>query len=60
MVIDESLAEFTETQQTSLEVLTIDDPIVKEIKHLDLERTTPMDALIRLKEMQDEIEHRES
>ncbi|MHA2425019.1 MAG: DNA mismatch repair protein MutS, partial [Candidatus Thorarchaeota archaeon] len=44
--------------QTSLEALTIDDPIVEQIKHLDLERTTPMDALLRLKELQDEAKKR--
>jgi DNA mismatch repair protein MutS len=44
--------------QTSLEALTIDDPIVERIKHLDLERTTPLDALVELKELQDEIKKR--
>ncbi|MEE9541329.1 MAG: DNA mismatch repair protein MutS, partial [Candidatus Thorarchaeota archaeon] len=49
----------TETLQTSLEALTIDDPIVEQIKHMELERTTPIDALNELKEMQDKIEQRE-
>ncbi|MHA2302364.1 MAG: DNA mismatch repair protein MutS, partial [Candidatus Thorarchaeota archaeon] len=44
--------------QTSLEALTIDDPIVEKIRHLDLERTTPLDALVELKELQDEIKKR--
>ncbi len=49
----------TETLQTSLEALTIDDPIVEQIKHMELERTTPIDALNELKEMQDKIKQRE-
>ncbi|NHJ13429.1 MAG: DNA mismatch repair protein MutS [Candidatus Thorarchaeota archaeon] len=48
-----------EPVQTSLETLTIDDPIVERIKHMDLERLTPLDALIKLKEMQDEAKNRE-
>ncbi len=47
-----------ERVQTSLEALTIDDPIVEKIKHMDLDRTTPMDALVRLKELQDEAKKR--
>jgi DNA mismatch repair protein MutS len=47
-----------EKLQTSLEPLTLDDPIVEQIKHMDLERTTPMDALVRLKELQDEAKKR--
>ncbi|MHA1930639.1 MAG: DNA mismatch repair protein MutS, partial [Candidatus Thorarchaeota archaeon] len=58
VVIDESLSEFTETQQTSLEALTIEDPIVEQIQHMDLERTTPLEALLRLKELQDEAKKR--
>jgi DNA mismatch repair ATPase MutS len=49
----------SETMQTSLEALTIDDPIVEQIKHMELERTTPLDALNELKEMQDKIKQRE-
>ena len=48
-----------ETLQTSLEALTIDDPIVEQIKHMELERITPLDALNELKEMQDKIKQRE-
>ena len=46
------------TAQTTLEALVIDDPIVDRIKHMDLDRTTPIDALLALKEMQDEIRKR--
>ncbi len=48
-----------ELQQTTLEALVIDDPIVERIRHLDLDRTTPIDALLTLKELQDEIRSRE-
>jgi DNA mismatch repair protein MutS len=56
--IGESVDSVQDTLQTSLESLTIDDPIVEQIKHMDLERTTAIDALVRLKEMQDEIRRR--
>jgi len=49
-----------EPLQTSLEALTIDDPIIEQIKHMELERTTPLDALNQLKEMQDEIQKRKT
>ena len=49
-----------ETLQTSLEALTIDDPIIEQIKHMELERTTPLDALNQLKEMQDKIQKRKT
>ncbi len=49
-----------ETLQTSLEALTIDDPIVEQIRRMELERTTPLDALNQLKEMQDEIQKRKT
>jgi DNA mismatch repair protein MutS len=48
-----------EVVQTSLEMLTIDDPILERIKHMDLERTTPIDALLELREAQDELKKRE-
>ncbi len=44
--------------QTSLESLTLDDPIVEQIKLMDLDRITPIDALVRLKELQDEAKKR--
>ncbi len=52
-------SESYEPIQTSLEALTIDDPIVEKIRHMDLERTTPLDALVKLKELQDEVKTRE-
>jgi len=57
--IGEGRRESYEAVQTSLESLTVDDPVLEILKHMDLERTTPVDALIKLKELQDEIKKRE-
>jgi DNA mismatch repair protein MutS len=56
--LDSAPTSIDATEQTSLEILTVDDPVVERIKHMDLERTTPFDALTDLKEMQDEIKKR--
>jgi len=53
------VGESYEPVQTSLESLTVDDPILDMLKHMDLERTTPIDALIKLKELQEELRSRE-
>ena len=58
--VDISEADFEDTQQASLEALVIDDPIVERIEHMNLDRTTPMDALNELKEIQDKIKRRKS
>jgi DNA mismatch repair protein MutS len=58
--VDISEADFEDTQQASLEALVIEDPMLERIKHMDLDRTTPMDALNELKEIQDEIKRRRS
>ena len=58
--VDMSETGFDDTEQASLEALVIDDPIVERLKHIDLDRTTPMDALIELKEIQDELKRRRS
>ncbi|MFW9848235.1 MAG: DNA mismatch repair protein MutS [Candidatus Thorarchaeota archaeon] len=58
VTLDTSDGSGKEKLQTSLEALTIDDPIVEQIKHMDLDRTTPMDALVKLKELQDEAKKR--
>jgi DNA mismatch repair protein MutS len=47
-----------ESLQTSLEPLMTDDPLIEHIANMDLERTTPIDALLQLKEMQDEAKKR--
>jgi DNA mismatch repair protein MutS len=57
--VDLSETDFKDTEQASLEALVIDDPVVERIKHMDLDRTTPMDALSELKEIQDKIKQRE-
>jgi DNA mismatch repair protein MutS len=56
--VDLSDADFEDTEQASLEALVINDPIVEKIEHMDLDRTTPMDALNELKNLQDEIKRR--
>ena len=58
--VDLTETDFEDTEQASLESLVIDDPIVERIEHMDLDRTTPMDALNELKEIQDEIKRRKS
>jgi len=58
--IDMTEADFEDTRQASLEALVIDDPAVERIKHLDLDRTTPIDALNELREIQDEIKRRKN
>jgi DNA mismatch repair protein MutS len=57
--IGEGDGETVEEVQTSLEPLTVEDPIIEQIRHLDLERITPIDALLRLKEIKDEIRRRD-
>ncbi len=57
--VDMSEPRFEDTQQASLEALVIDDPLVDKIKHMDLDRTTPLDALTELKEIQDKIKRRD-
>jgi DNA mismatch repair protein MutS len=52
-------SESYEQVQTSLEALTLDDPIVERLRHMDLERTTPLDALVKLKELEDEARSRD-
>jgi DNA mismatch repair protein MutS len=56
--VDLTDADFEDTEQSSLEALVIDDPVIEKIENMDLDRTTPMDALNELKEIQDEIKRR--
>ncbi len=44
--------------QTTLEQLVVEDPIIDRIRRLDLDRTTPIDALLILREMQEEVRRR--
>ncbi|MFW9809103.1 MAG: DNA mismatch repair protein MutS [Candidatus Thorarchaeota archaeon] len=57
--VDMSEPGFDDTHQASLEALVIDDPIVERIRNMDLDRTTPIDALTELKEIQDKIKRRD-
>jgi DNA mismatch repair protein MutS len=56
--VGDSTPDFEATEQTSLETLVVEDPLVERIKHMDLDRTTPVDALVKLKEMQEEAKKR--
>jgi DNA mismatch repair protein MutS len=57
--IGESKDEIEKPVQTSLEALTVDDPLIEKLSLMDLERLTPIEALLKLKEFQDEIRKRE-
>ena len=57
--IGEATGEIDESVQTSLEALTLDDPLIEKLSLMDLERLTPIEALLKLKEFQDEIRKRE-
>ncbi len=48
-----------EVVQTTLESLLVTDPIVEMILKLDIDRMTPIDALILLKELQEDAKKRE-
>jgi DNA mismatch repair protein MutS len=54
-----SIADFRATEQASLEPLVTEDPLIERIQHLDLDRTTPIDALTELREIQEDIRRRE-
>ncbi len=49
----------SEPAQTSLEALVADDPVVERIRELDIDNMTPLQALVLLKELQDEVRSRE-
>ncbi|TFG30426.1 DNA mismatch repair protein MutS, partial [Candidatus Thorarchaeota archaeon] len=58
VAVGESIPDFKATEQVSLESLVIEDPLVEKLRQMDLERTTPIDALLELKEMQEEAKRR--
>ena len=60
ITVGDSTMDYKATEQTSLEALVVEDPIVEELRILDLDRTTPVDALVKLKEMQDEAKKRKN
>jgi len=59
VTVGESL-HYESTEQASLEALVVEDPLVEELRTIDLDRTTPVDALVKLKEMQDDAKKRKN
>ncbi len=58
VTVGDATPDFKSTEQSSLESLVVEDPIVERVKHMDLDRTTPVDALVKLKELQEEAKKR--
>jgi DNA mismatch repair protein MutS len=60
VTVGEYVPDFDETEQASLEPLFMEDPLIDKIKNMDLDRTTPMDALLHLKEIQEDAKKRKN
>jgi DNA mismatch repair protein MutS len=58
VTVGDASIDYEATEQASLESLVIEDPLVERVRHLDLDRTTPVDALVELKELQEEAKKR--
>ncbi|PNX52523.1 MAG: DNA mismatch repair protein MutS [Thermoplasmata archaeon M9B2D] len=58
LTVGDAIPDFKSTEQTSLESLVIEDPLIDKLRQIDLDRTTPIDALVRLREMQEEAKKR--
>jgi len=58
VTVGDATPDFESTEQASLESLVVEDPLVERLRHMDLDRTTPVDALVKLKEMQEEAKKR--
>jgi DNA mismatch repair protein MutS len=58
VTVAQSTIGFEATEQSSLESLVNEDPLVEKIRLMDLDRTTPFEALIKLKKMQEEAKQR--
>ncbi len=58
VAVGENTPDFSETEQASLESLAVEDPLVEKLRNMDLDRTTPLDALVQLKEMQEDAKKR--
>lgn len=58
VTVGDATPDFESTEQSSLESLVVEDPLVERVRHMDLDRTTPVDALVKLKEMQEEAKKR--
>jgi len=56
--VGDTSIDYESTEQASLESLVIEDPLVERLRHMDLDRTTPVDALVELKELQEEAKKR--
>ena len=56
--VGDTSVDYESTEQASLESLVIEDPLVERLRHMDLDRTTPVDALVELKELQEEAKKR--
>jgi DNA mismatch repair protein MutS len=58
VTVGDSSLKFDSTEQSSLEPLVVEDPLVEKIRSMDLDRTTPMEALLQLKRIQEEAKER--
>ncbi|MGY5872585.1 MAG: DNA mismatch repair protein MutS [Candidatus Thorarchaeota archaeon] len=58
VTVGDTKTDFDSTEQASLESLVVEDPLVERLRYMDLDRTTPVDALVKLKEMQEEAKKR--
>jgi DNA mismatch repair protein MutS len=58
VTVRDSSLKFDSTEQSSLEPLVIEDPLIEKIRSMDLDRTTPMEALLQLKRIQEEAKER--
>jgi DNA mismatch repair ATPase MutS len=54
----ESTRGFETIEQSSLEASVAEDPLLETIRLVDLDRTTPIEALMQLKKMQEEAKQR--
>ena len=58
VTVGDATPDFKSTEQSSLESMVDEDPLVDLVRHMDLDRTTPVDALVKLKELQEEAKKR--
>jgi len=58
VTVGDASPDFESTEQSSLESLVDEDPLVENVRNMDLDRTTPVDALVKLKELQEEAKKR--
>ena len=58
VTVGDTSIDYDSTEQASLESLVMEDPLVERLRLMDLDRTTPVDALVELKELQEEAKKR--